>query len=161
MPHLDRGPGLLWNGSLGLDNQSSGDFSKDPGRAVRSQRRKAIIPREKDIDQVLKNIRHELGLLGAIERRKVVLRNPSDHTKLLTTSRTKLHSIEEIVRIESGALKDRLRCVVLTDYIRKAELPKSPEDTGEFDDIGVVPVFETLRRAEIPNVRLGSCAALS
>lgn len=72
-----------------------------------------------------------------------------------------MHSIEEIVRIESGALKDRLRCVVLTDYIRKAELPKSPEDTGEFDDIGVVPVFETLRRAEIPNVRLGSCAALS
>jgi hypothetical protein len=111
--------------------------------------------RFKDIDAVLKNIRHELGQLGAIERRKVVLRYPSDHTKMLTTSRTKLQSIEEIVRIESGALKDHLRCVVLTDFIRKAELPKSPEETGDFDDIGVVPVFETLRRTGIPDVRLG------
>ncbi|HZP04982.1 MAG TPA: hypothetical protein VFB43_08785 [Terracidiphilus sp.] len=111
--------------------------------------------RFKDIEQVLKNIRHELGQLGAIERRKVVLRNPSDHTKLLTTSKTKLRSIQEIVRIESSALKDHLRCVVLTDYIRKAQLPKSPEETGEFDDIGVVPVFETLRRAEISDVHLG------
>jgi len=55
----------------------------------------------------------------------VVLRNPSDHTKLLTTSKTKLHSIEEIVRIEAGALKDKLRCAILTDFIRKAELPKA------------------------------------
>jgi DNA or RNA helicases of superfamily II len=109
----------------------------------------------KDIEQVLKNIRHELSQLGAIERRKVVLRNPSDHTKLLTTSKTKLHSIQEIVRIESSALKDHLRCVVLTDYIRKAELPKSTEETGEFDDIGIVPVFETLRRGGIPDGRLG------
>jgi hypothetical protein len=66
-----------------------------------------------------------------------------------------LHSIEEIVRIESGALKEHLRCVVLTDFIRKAELPKSPEETAEFDDIGVVPVFETLRRAGIPDLHLG------
>jgi hypothetical protein len=111
--------------------------------------------RFKGIDQVLKSIRHELGQLGAIERRKIVLRNPTDHTKLLTSSRTKLHSIEEIVRMESGGLKDRLRCLVLTDFIRKAELPKSPDETGEFEDIGVVPIFETLRRAVIPDVRLG------
>jgi superfamily II DNA or RNA helicase len=109
----------------------------------------------KNIDAVLKNIRHELGQLGAIERRKVMLRNPSDHTKLLTTSRTKLHSIEEIVRIESGALKDHLRCVVLTDFIRKAELPKSSGESAAFDDIGVVPVFETLRRVGVQDVRLG------
>ncbi len=109
----------------------------------------------KKIEQLLKTIRHELGQIGAIERRKIVLRNPSDHTKLLTTSRTKLNSIEEIVRIESSALKEHLRCVVLTDFIRKAELPKSSEETGEFEDIGVVPVFETLRRTRTPDLRLG------
>src|SRR5215469_5136699 len=109
----------------------------------------------KGIDPLLKTIRHQLVQIGAIERRKVVLRNPSDHAKLLTTSKTKLHSIEQIVRIESGALKDKLRCVVLTDFIRKAELPKSSGDAAEFEDIGAVPIFETLRRATIANVQLG------
>lgn len=109
----------------------------------------------KNIEAALKTIRHELVQIGAIERRKVVLRNPSDHTKLLTTSKTKLHSIEEIVRTEAGALKDKLRCTILTDFIRKAELPKADTDTAEFEDIGVVPIFETLRRANIGDVHLG------
>jgi superfamily II DNA or RNA helicase len=111
--------------------------------------------RFKDIDPVLRTIQHELGRIGAIEHRRVVLRNPADHARLLTTSKTKLHSIEEVVRIESGALKDDLRCVVLTDFIRKSELPRSPEVTAEFEDIGVVPIFETLKRARIPDVRFG------
>ncbi len=103
----------------------------------------------------LKTVRHELLQIGAIERRKVVLRNPSDHTKLLTTSLTKLHSIEEIVRVEAGAQGPKLRCVVLTDFIRKAELPKATGDPDVFEDIGVVPIFETLRCAAIPGIHLG------
>lgn len=140
---------------LAVDSKSIPSFGLDWLEILLTHCLYADAERFKNIEQVLKTLRHELAQLGAIERRKIVLRNPSDHTKLLTTSRTKLHSIEEIVRIESGALKEHLRCVVLTDFIRKAELPKSPEETGEFDDIGVVPVFETLRRAGIPDVRLG------
>jgi superfamily II DNA or RNA helicase len=140
---------------LAVDSKSIPSFGLDWLEILLTHCLYADAERFKNIDQILKTLRHELGQLGAIERRKVVLRNPSDHTKLLTTSRTKLHSIEEIVRIESGALKEHLRCVVLTDFIRKAELPKSPEETAEFDDIGVVPVFETLRRAGIPDLHLG------
>src|SRR5215472_1647530 len=77
---------------------------------------------------VLKTIRHELLNIGAIERRKAKLRNPSDHLKLLTTSVTKLKSIEEIVKLEAGALGESLRCVVLTDFIRKTELPRSADE---------------------------------
>jgi superfamily II DNA or RNA helicase len=107
------------------------------------------------IESVLKAIRRELLQIGAIERRKVVLRNPSDHTKLLTTSQTKLHSIEDIVRVEGGAQGSKLRCVVLTDFIRKAELPKAENDSPVFEDIGVVPIFEMLRRADIQGISLG------
>lgn len=107
------------------------------------------------IDATLKSIRHELMQIGAIERRKVVLRDPSDHTKLLTSSITKLHSIEQIVRLEAGARDNDLRCVVLTDFIRKAEIPKSADDHRTYEDVGVVPIFETLRRAHIPGIRLG------
>ncbi len=111
--------------------------------------------RYKGINDVLKAIRHELSRIGALERRKVVLRNPADHAKLLTTSKTKLHSIEEIVRVEADAQKDAMRCVVLTDFIRKAELPNSVADESEFEELGAVPIFETLRRANMPFVRLG------
>lgn len=107
------------------------------------------------IEPTLKSIRHELLGIGAIERHKVKLRDPSDHLKLLTTSVTKLKSIEEIVKLEAGALGSSLRCVILTDFIRKAELPKSPDEAPIFEDIGIVPVFDSLRRAAIPNTRLG------
>ena len=103
----------------------------------------------------LKAIRHELLEMGAIERRRVKLRNPSDHLKLLTTSSTKLKSVEEIVRFEAGALGEQLRCVVLTDFIRGNEMPQAAGETTVFEDLGVVPLFETLRRAKLPGVRLG------
>ena len=37
----------------------------------------------------------------------------------------------------------------------KVGTPGSPEDLAEFEDIGAVPIFETLRRAAIADVRLG------
>lgn len=109
----------------------------------------------KGSESILKAIRTELLSIGAIERRKVKLRNPSDHLKLLTTSVTKLKSVEEIVKLESCALGDKLRCVILTDFIRKAELPRSGDEVPIFEDIGIVPLFESLRTASVPNVRLG------
>src|SRR5262249_26242541 len=54
--------------------------------------------------EVFKLLRHELRELGGTEHRRVRLHNASEHTKLLTNSTTKLKSIEDIVRLESGAL---------------------------------------------------------
>jgi len=97
----------------------------------------------------------ELLEIGAIERRRVKLRDQSDHLKLLTTSITKLKSIEEIVRLESGSQCAELRCVILTDFIRKAEMPKSKDELAVCEDIGIVPIFEYLRRAALSDIRLG------
>lgn len=107
------------------------------------------------IETVLKSIRHDLLRIGAIERHKVKLRDPSDHLKLLTTSVTKLRSVEEIVKLEAGSLGGQLRCVILTDFIRKAELPTSQHESPVFQDIGIVPVFESLRRVAVPGASLG------
>ncbi len=106
-------------------------------------------------EQILKLLRRELLEIGAIERRRVKLRDPSDHLKLLTTSITKLKSIEEIVRLESGSQCAELRCVILTDFIRKAEMPKSKDELAVCEDIGIVPIFEYLRRAALSDIRLG------
>jgi superfamily II DNA or RNA helicase len=106
-------------------------------------------------EQVLKSMRRELLEIGAIERRRVKLRDPSDHLKLLTTSITKLKSMEEIVTLEAGAQGDELRCVILTDFIRKAEMPKSAGELAVCEDIGIVPIFESLRHAALSGIRLG------
>jgi superfamily II DNA or RNA helicase len=103
---------------------------------------------------VFKSLRRELQEMGAIEHRKVRLAI-GPHAKLLTASITKLKSIEDIVRLESGALGSELRCVVLTDFIRKAEMPQSGSKPAGFADVGVVPIFETLRSAGLSAVRLG------
>lgn len=104
---------------------------------------------------VFKLLRHELLALGAIERHRVKLHNASEHTQRLTASSTKLKSIGEIVRLESGALGSQLRCVILADFIRKTELPRDGHEPAVFEEIGVVPIFETLRRAAMSGVHLG------
>ncbi len=48
-----------------------------------------------------------------------------------------------------------LRCVILTDFIRKAEMPKSTDELAVCEDIGIVPIFEYLRRAALSDIRLG------
>jgi superfamily II DNA or RNA helicase len=104
---------------------------------------------------VFKLLRHQLHELGALEHHRVKLHNAPEHTRLLTASITKLKSIEEIVRLESGALGSELRCVILADFIRKTEMPRNCLEPAVFEDIGVVPIFETLRRAAMSGVHLG------
>ena len=104
---------------------------------------------------LLRELGQRLRAIGALERRKVVLRNPTAASRLLTASINKLHSITDIVRLETGALGERLRAVVLADHIRRSEMPTRPGEASEFERLGVVPIFETLRRESMPGVRLG------
>lgn len=140
---------------LGVDSKTIPDLSLEWLEILLTRALYAHADTFQLLDSQLKSLRYDLSAIGAIERRRVVLRNPSDHAKLLTTSSTKLHSIEQIVRLEAGALQSKLRCAILTDYIRKSDLPKRAGEAPEFDSIGVVPIFETLREAAIPGVHLG------
>lgn len=108
-----------------------------------------------DYAEFLNGLRRDLKRIGAIERRKVLISSPKDIQKLLAGSLSKLDSIVEITKAETEALGDDLRMVVLTDYIRKAALPNAPGDISPVAKIGVVPIFEHLRRAEISGTSLG------
>jgi superfamily II DNA or RNA helicase len=105
--------------------------------------------------EVFKLLRRELQEIGAIEHHKVCLRSPSNGSKLLTRSVTKLKSIEDIVRLEYNDQASDLRCAILADFIRKTEVTPDQGETVAFEGVGVVPIFETLRRAAIPGLRLG------
>src|SRR2546427_2248098 len=48
-----------------------------------------------------------------------------------------------------------LRAVVLGDFIRKQELPRGRDEAKPLEELGVVPIFEALRRARLPNLKLG------
>jgi superfamily II DNA or RNA helicase len=141
--------------TLGLSRQQIPTLDLDWLEVLLSHCLYAELERSTESEAVFKTLRRELLEIGAVEHRRIKLRNPADHMKLFTTSVTKLKSIQDIVALESGAQGNVLRCVVLTDFIRKAELPKDCGEGALFEDIGVVPIFETLRRAELTNVRLG------
>ena len=103
-------------------------------------------PSLEDLPPFLTKIYDQLKTLGAIERRKVDLEGAEDIERILKQSLSKLKSIIEIVDLESNHLKNSLRQVILTDYIRKEYLPKTPEDEVVINKIGVIPIFEEIRR---------------
>jgi superfamily II DNA or RNA helicase len=103
----------------------------------------------------LDGIRRRLSRLGAVERRRVQLRNTREVARALAGSMSKMDSIGRIAALEHDALGDDLRMVVLTDFIRKAHLPRSPDDLKPITRMGVVPIFEQLRRHGPRGLKLG------
>ena len=108
-----------------------------------------------EYEELFGEIFRRLKRIGVIERQKVNLKSNDKIAKLLVSSISKLKSIEEIVELESDSLGADLRIVILTDYIRKAAFPKNKEKTESLKRMGVVPIFETIRRHSIAGIRLG------
>jgi len=105
--------------------------------------------------ELFERIRRDVRHIGALEGKSVALRTTRTAVRLLCSSLSKLDSIEQIVRLESGTLAEGLRMVILTDFIRLADLPAHPGDEPPIRRIGVIPIFERIRRAGLPAVKLG------
>ncbi len=110
---------------------------------------------KEDLPLYLVKIQNRLKELGTIERNKVDLEGAEDIEKILKQSLSKLKSIVEIVELESNNLGNSLRMVILTDFIRKEYFPKSSEDRISINKIGVIPIFEKIRKNKNSNLRLG------
>src|SRR5690606_40883519 len=76
-------------------------------------------------------------------------------TGFLTSSISKLDGIKNIVDFEYGNLGKDLRMVILTDFIRKEFFINAPENNLELNKIGVVPIFEKLRRENTQHKKIG------
>lgn len=92
---------------------------------------------------------------GAIERRAVNFRHNRRINNSLSSSTGKLESIDKIVNFEHDHLKKDLRMVILTDYIRKEFLIQEPKNDLELNKIGVLPIFEKLRRTNNLKIKIG------
>ena len=106
-------------------------------------------------DDVVKQLQRELIACGAVERRTILLRSSAHNNRLLRSSPSKLQSVADIVELESRTMDWRLHMLVLTDYIREEDFPGLDGVEKKFAKIGVVPIFEYLRKLRLPNVRLG------
>lgn len=96
-----------------------------------------------------KALRAALHEFGFIEGGKVRLTESKRIFELMSASLAKLDSISTIARSEAASLGGALRMVILSDHVRAAELPRVASLDFQPAKLGVVPIFETLRRANI------------
>ncbi|MEM7666289.1 MAG: DEAD/DEAH box helicase family protein [Pseudomonadota bacterium] len=124
-------PSLFWLERLldGLLFQHREKFALDPDRRERLEKR--------------------LHRHGLIEGKRVRLRHTRSVFRLLASSLAKLESITAIARAEQASLGDNLRMVVLSDHIRAGEMPRNASDDFNPAKLGVIPIFESLRRAGV------------
>ncbi|WP_326525361.1 DEAD/DEAH box helicase family protein [Sphingomonas sp.] len=94
-------------------------------------------------------LRGALDGLGLIENGRVTLAETRAIFATTVGSIAKLDSIVEIARAEEESLGDGLRLVILSDRVRASELPRRQDAPFTPVKLGVVPIFETLRRAGI------------
>lgn len=102
-----------------------------------------------------KNLENRLRRYGAIEKRKINFSHNKKITGFLTSSISKLNGIKEIVDFEYNQLGKSLRMVILSDFIRKEFFVNSTENSTELNKIGIIPIFEKLRRQNIDNKKIG------
>ncbi len=92
---------------------------------------------------------------GCICRKKVSLTRQEEMRKILAKSQGKMESIGKITEAEYRSLGSQMRLLILCDYIKKDKLPMIGNPGEIPSEIGAVPVFEYLRRKQIPGIRLG------
>lgn len=100
-----------------------------------------------------RNLYNHLKEDGFIENGVVSFTDLSWLNKRLSSSLSKLESIQEIVAREYKSMNQDLRMVILTDYVRKEFLNANPNN--KIDKIGVVPIFEYLRRKIQDPIKMG------
>lgn len=86
-------------------------------------------------------------------RNKVRLDLNEKLKRSLISSCGKLTSISKIAKVEDETLKEDLRLLILTDYIKKEEIAKIGKNTN-IDNISVISIFETLRKNN-SNIKIG------
>ena len=100
----------------------------------------------------------ELKSRELIEKKKVTLQINQSIEKMLVKSVGKCESICTIVFHEYECMKDELKLLILTDYIKKEYEKAIGNESMNVQSLGVIPFFEMLRRENQErkeNIKLG------
>lgn len=105
-------------------------------------------------EEYLSSLGRRLKKLHLFDNKSVNFTGGQNIYRSLTNSVSKLKSIETIVNFEYSNLKNQLRCVILTDYIRKEFLKVTPATFSEINKIGAIPIFHFIKQSfpETPSI---------
>lgn len=109
----------------------------------------------KEYEEHQNKLENKLRRFGAIEKKQINFSNNKKITGFLTSSLSKLNGIKDIVDFEYQQLNKELRMVILTDYIRKEFIVSTSQNNLNLNKIGVIPIFEKLRRENRNNKKIG------
>lgn len=101
------------------------------------------------------NLENRLRRHGFLEKKMVSFLNNKNLTQIFNSSIGKLQGIKEIVDFEYSVLKEDLKMVILTDFIKKEFLANTLQNNFELDKIGAIPIFEKLRRENFDHKKIG------
>jgi superfamily II DNA or RNA helicase len=101
------------------------------------------------------NLENKLKRHNAIEQKRIDFGYSNKVNRNLITSISKLDSISKIVDFEYNNLKNNLRMVILSDFIRKEFFVNTSENNLILNKLGVLPIFEKLRRENQNGKKIG------
>lgn len=101
-----------------------------------------LLDRENHDEGVVSKYEKEFRKLGVLDKNKFSFSDNKLLQKCFLNSLGKLNSISEIVKVESESLKEELRMVILTDFIRKEYM----EAETEANKLGVFSIFNKLSK---------------
>lgn len=92
---------------------------------------------------------------GVLEKRQISLSDNKHTPGLLASSISKLEGIQRIVDFEYREMGSSLRMVILSDFIRKEYFVSGSENNLPLNKIGIIPIFEKLRRESTDERKIG------
>ena len=90
----------------------------------------------------LKYIKDELNKLGAIDEKKINFRYNKKLSDIILKNEGKLDSINDIIKLEFENLKEKLKLVVVTDFIKDEFYEVF--DEKEINEVGAIPIFRRI-----------------
>ncbi len=109
----------------------------------------------KDEEEHRTALSNRLKRQGFLEKKTISFFNNKNVSQLLNSSIGKLQGIRDIVEFEFSVLKQDLKMVILTDFIKKEFLSTDSKNDLPLDKIGAIPIFEKLRRENLQNKKIG------
>ncbi len=101
-------------------------------------------------ESYIEELEDKFKAIGAYEKRVLSFSDNKTLQKYFLNSIGKLNSISDILKLEYTSLKENLRMVVLTDFIRKEYMK---DNSVETDKLGVLPIFKRLY-TDFPNINM-------
>ena len=105
-------------------------------------------------NETFREIKEELNKLGTIDEKKINFKYNKELSDIILKNSGKLDSINNIIKIEYESLKDNLKLVVVTDFIKDEYYEVFDEQ--EINEVGVIPIFrKIISDPKLINIKLG------